>query len=208
MATIIEQHADMASQEVDLDVVHALRRFTPEEYERLGELGIIGDDERVELLEGMIVTMMARRPEHDYVISQVAKLLQRACGDQYHCRVQLGVFTKESRPEPDCALVREPAKNYAHRFPNRDDIAIVVEVADTSLRDDRKTKTRIYARAGFAVYWIVNMQERQVEVFTKPSGESTQPKYGIKRIYKEGDKLPVTVDGKLVGEILVAELLP
>lgn len=208
MATIVEQRAESSDHEVDMDVVRALRRFTPEEYERLGEVGIIGDDERVELLEGMIVTVMVKKPEHDYVILQVEKSLRGVCGDKYFCRTQMTVFTRDSRPEPDCAVVREPAKKYAHRFPNRDDIVIVVEVADTSLRDDRQTKARIYARAGFAVYWIVNIQERQVEVLTEPTGETARPGYGTKAVYKESEKLPVRIDGQQVGEILVADLLP
>jgi hypothetical protein len=83
-----------------------------------------------------------------------------------------------------------------------------VEVADTSLAQDRGNKKRLYARAAIPIYWIVNLLERQVEVYADPTGPAEEPDYRQQQVYREGDTVPVVLDGEEVGSLAVRELLP
>jgi Uma2 family endonuclease len=85
---------------------------------------------------------------------------------------------------------------------------LVVEVADATLAEDQGLKLRVYARAGIPVYWIVNVNQRKVEVHSRPTGTADDPAYAARQDYVAGSELPVEVDGKQIGTIAVAELLP
>jgi Uma2 family endonuclease len=85
---------------------------------------------------------------------------------------------------------------------------VVIEVSNTSLDTDREDKSRIYARAGLPVYWIVNVVDRQVEVYEQPSGPTADPGYATRTDYKPGDSVPLVLDGNTVGTIPAADLLP
>ena len=97
---------------------------------------------------------------------------------------------------------------YVERHPGPEDIGLLVEVAETSLDRDRGWKKRIYAVARIPVYWIVNLVDRQVEVFTNPSGPGEQPDYGACQVFLPGDQVPVVLDRNEVGRIAVHDLLP
>jgi Uma2 family endonuclease len=126
----------------------------------------------------------------------------------WRLRNQSAIRTTDSVPEPDLAVVRGAARDYAQRHPGPADTAMVVEISDTSLRDDRKLKARIYARAGIAVYWIVNLVDSRIEVHTKPTGPDPAPSYRERAEYCDGDLVPVWIDGVEVGRIVARNLLP
>ena len=88
------------------------------------------------------------------------------------------------------------------------DIGLVVEVADTSLLRDQRDKTRIYARGAFPIYWIINLVDRRVEVYTQPSGPTAVPAYGTFQTFQPGDSVPLVLDGAAVGTVPVNDLLP
>jgi Uma2 family endonuclease len=108
-----------------------------------------------------------------------------------------------SEPEPDRCVVRGGICVYLHRHPEPADIALIVEVSDTSRSEDRKL-AQLYAAAGIAVYWIVNLVHGQVEVHTDPGPGG----YGSRRIFKPGRRVPVVIAGVEVGRIRVADILP
>ncbi|MBI4602820.1 MAG: Uma2 family endonuclease, partial [Planctomycetes bacterium] len=122
-----------------------IRRFTVVEYHRLGEVGVLTEDDRVELLEGWILEKMVHNPPHGATIDQARDTIGGRLPPEWRVRVQLPITTADSEPEPDLAVVRGPASRYARNHPGPEEVAFLVEVADTTLVRDRGFKGRIYA---------------------------------------------------------------
>jgi Uma2 family endonuclease len=186
-----------------------VRRFTVDEYHQMIQTGILGDDDDDELLEGWIVPKMPRNPPHDAMISIIMMdVLTPRLPAGLHCRGQSAITTSDSEPEPDIAVVRGPKRHYLVRHPGPADMALVVEVADSSLPRDRSLKAQIYARASVPVYWIVNLVDHQLEVYTDPTGPDASPTYRARQDYRSGDMVPFVVDGRELGPIPAQDLLP
>ena len=179
-----------------------------EQYHEMIGAGILENGTPAELLEGWLVRKMTKDPPHTLSLGCTFDALAAVIGRQWHVRNEGPVTTGDSEPEPDVTVVRGGRRDYATRHPGPDDIGLLVEVADASLERDRRWKKRIYATACIQVYWIVNLIERQVEVFTRPSGPGPEPDYAAARLYRPGQEVPVVLDGKEVGRIPVTELLP
>ncbi|HVK18533.1 MAG TPA: Uma2 family endonuclease [Fimbriiglobus sp.] len=184
-----------------------LARFTVDEYERMIDLGILGDGERLELFEGWIVEQMPHNAPHDSAVSRLQRRLGRVMGDGWLIRVQSAIKLKASVPEPDIVVVPEPEEQYDEKRPIPRQIAILAEVADSSLKFDQQDKLRVYATSGVVVYWIVNLIDRRVEVYSQPRG-GKNPTYRAHLDYGPGDAVPVVLAGKQVGLIPVREILP
>jgi Uma2 family endonuclease len=148
------------------------RRWTRQEYHRAAELGIFQPDERLELLDGEILQKMSpQNPPHSGSMGRTARALERASGSGYDVRRQLPlVLGIRGEPEPDLVVVPRTPDDYTSRHPTAADACLVVEVADTTLRLDRSRKLAAYARAGIPEYWILNLPERQLEVYRDPFG--------------------------------------
>jgi Uma2 family endonuclease len=184
-----------------------VHRFTVEQYERLGELGILTMQDRVEHLEGWIVDKMTQYPPHSSAIDLVQDALRGILPAGWLLRGQQPIRTSDSFPEPDVAVVRGPRERYFRRHPVPADVALVIEVADTSLDEDRGRKGRIYARARIPVYWIVNLLAFQIEVYTQPrAGKS--PGYRQRQDYGTKDTVPVVIAGEELGRLAVSDVLP
>ena len=144
-----------------------IRGITRVEYDRLVEQGWF-DDERVELLYGVLVTMSPQGPPHAHVNWRLQDILSRALVDKAIVRGQMPLaISDDSEPEPDVAVV--PVGDYFQAHPTN--ALLVVEVADTSLRKDKGTKAALYAENGVPEYWIVNLVEQVIEVYTGPTDE-------------------------------------
>lgn len=142
-------------------------RFSATRYLELSECGIIAPDDRVELLDGLIVSMAAQSAPHASTVYRVQTLLQRKLGPDTVVRSQMTFLAGDkSVPEPDIAVVPGPAEDYFEKHPSQ--AHLIVEVAHSSVIQDRITKAAIYARAGIPCYWIVNLRDRCVEVFGGP----------------------------------------
>ena len=186
-----------------------VRRFTVDEYHHLISARVLGEDEDVELLEGWIVPKMPKTPTHDAIESAVMiDVLTPRLLNGWFCRGQSAITTADSEPEPDIAVVRGTPREYLGRHPSPADMALVVEVSDSSLQRDRVHKGRLYATAGIPVYAIVNLVDHQVEIYTDPTGPDSAPLYRIRRDYRTGDLVPFVVDGRGLGPIAAEELLP
>jgi Uma2 family endonuclease len=131
-----------------------------------------------------------------------ASLQRPARGDQEPITLAL------SEPEPDVSVLRGDARQYLDRHPGPADIALLVEVADASWQRDRTLKKSLYAQAGIAVYWLVNLAERRVEVFSQPSGPLAEPDCAQQRQYLSGDEIPLLLGGREVARLAVQDLLP
>jgi Uma2 family endonuclease len=183
-----------------------LLRLSVPQYHAMRRAGILTEDDRVELLGGLLVSKMTKNPPHSLATELTRRALEQALGSvggRWHVRSQQPITTPDSEPEPDVAVVAGGLRDYGEAHPSPADVALVVEVADESLRRDRKDKLAIYARAGIAAYWIVNLVDRHVEVFGAPSAEG----YGSSASYAAGETVTLVVDG-LVTELGVDALLP
>jgi Uma2 family endonuclease len=185
-----------------------IHRLTVEQYLAMAEAGILTEDDRVELLEGWLVEKMTKNPPPLVATGLLVDLLPRLLPAGWYLSVQDPIETTDSLPEPDIAAVRGARRDFLERRPTAADVALVVEVADTSLQQDRDTKKRLYARAGIAVYWIVNLVERQIEVYTEPAGPVDEPEYRQRLNYGPADPIPLLLDGSEVGRLAVQDLLP
>jgi Uma2 family endonuclease len=125
----------------------------------------------------------------------------------WRVRVQSAVTLAESEPEPDVAVVRGPARRYRKSHPGPRDIGMLIEVADSSLAEDRAITGPQYARAKVPMYWIVNLVERKVEVYSQPRGGKS-PGYAVRRDYASNEAVPLVLENRLLGHIPVEDLLP
>lgn len=197
-----------ASSPSDLSIpIDRLWRISVEKYHQMIATGALTESDPVELLEGLLVSKMSRDPQHDGTLHQLLNLLTRALPDQWSARVQSAVTTQDSEPEPDLAVVVAPISTYCTRHPGRDDIGLVVEVANTSLTEDRTIKARVYARERFPIYWIVNLPERLVEVHSSPRGGKLA-RYQDVATFGEAEKVPVILKGEKLASLRVREILP
>lgn len=184
--------------------IAGLHRLTVKQYHKMIADGVFARDERLELIDGLLVDKMPHDPVHDGTISLVLDALSRIVPQGWCPRIQSSVTLATSEPEPDFVLARGTLRNFLTRHPAPGDIGLVVEVSNSTLQFDRTDKLRIYARAGLPTYWIVNVVDDQIEVFEQPSGAD----YTSRSTYRRGDTVPLTLDGTVVGTIPAADLLP
>ena len=127
---------------------------------------------------------------------------------EWYVDSQEPITLTNSEPEPDVVVVRGDTRQYLNRHPGPQDIALVVEVADTTLQRDRTIKKLTYARSGIPIYWIVNLVEEKIEVYTYPLGKIEQPDYQQQQDYTRSDLVPVVIEGVEMGRLSVDALLP
>jgi len=143
-----------------------LLRWSVEEYERLVALGGFSPEKRVELIEGDIVEIMPQKPRHASTIELVEEAARAVVPSGFRVRVQLPLTFSTSVPEPDIAVVQGALRSFSNSHPTT--AALVIEVSDTTLEYDQTIKAAIYAAARIEDYWIVNLNERTVEVRRQP----------------------------------------
>ncbi len=185
----------------------AVHRFTVDEYHRMIETGVLSENDRIELIHGWLVTKMTLNPPHDYAVNALMKAFWALVGPDGVVRIQQPITTTDSEPEPDVVFATGSNADYKTRNPKPSQAIVVVEVGDSSLRQDQTTKLELYAGAKVAVYWIVNLVDRRVEVYTQPRG-GKNPVYKQRTDYGPDDAVPVVIASKSVGTIAVKELLP
>ncbi len=143
--------------------------FTVAEYGRMGEAGIFGEDDRVELIAGEIVDMSPINPRHASCVKRFNRHLNRSVGDAAIIGVQDPIqLDDHSAPQPDLAVLRPRDDAYARSHPTPGDVLLVIEVSDTTLAYDRGVKLALYAAAGIAESWIANLVDRRLERYTEP----------------------------------------
>lgn len=147
-----------------------VRRFSLREYHQLVSMVFFEPDERLELIYGLLSPMSPIQPRHAAAVSQLTTLFYQQVGGQCTIRSQspITLWTTESEPEPHLILAQLRTDNYAGGHPGPDEILLVVEVSDSTLRYDQEVKSRLYAEAGIQAYWIVNLQADQLECYQDP----------------------------------------
>lgn len=161
-----------------------LRRFTLAEYHHLAELGFFLENERVELIHGQIVEMAAKGTAHEVCLTRLLRELPKLLGARATLRCQSPlVLPQDSEPEPDFTIVRNRADDYLDAHPEPADVLFVIEISDSSLSYDQEVKLPLYAQGGISDYWIFNVVNNQLELYSEPY-QDLQGKfgYGVKRI--------------------------
>jgi Uma2 family endonuclease len=185
--------------------VHPARyRFTVDEYQRMGEAGVLGPDDRVELIDGEIVTMAPIGSRHAACVGRLSRILFELVGDRAIVWVQnpvrLGTY---SEPQPDVALLRSRSDFYEAGLPRPEDTLIVVEVAETSLDYDLGLKARLYGRSGIPTVWVVDIDGRAVHELSGPGPDG----YRTTGRAESGDRLAIADLGEDV-VVAVSDVLP
>ena len=183
-------------------------RLSIEQYHAIIQAGILTDDDSVELLEGWLVFKMPKNPRHRVTARLFRTALENILPPGWYVDSQEPITLSNSEPEPDIVVVRGDTRQYLDRHPGAEDIALIIEVSDATLQRDRTVKKRIYARAGIAIYWIVNLVEEQVEVYSQPLVEVEQPDYSQRLDFGRSAVIPIIIEGREIGAIAVNSLLP
>jgi len=184
------------------------RSWTRTEYDRLIERGVLGEDEGIELIGGQMIVAEPKNTPHSTSVTLTAEALRIAFGPGWVVRQQDPLaLGDDSEPEPDIAVVQGSARDYRLQHPTRP--ALVVEVADVSLRFDRRDKASLYARGGIDDYWIVDLRHRALELHRRPV-RAPRARFGWRyaelRVFHAGEI--VAPLAKPDATIAVADLLP
>jgi len=184
----------------------SLRRFSVDEYHKMIEFGVLKSGEPFELLRGWIVKKMSIISPHSQAVSRLQRWFSRHLSDEWYLRTQQPITTSDSEPEPDLVVAQGPDTLYDSGHPTPAQAALVIEVASSSLLDDQTEKLRIYADSGVSQYWIINLIDMRVEVYTQPRG-GKKPGYKSCVHYAKGEEIPLVLAKKKVGSLPVSEFL-
>ena len=158
-----------------------MRQWTRQEYDRMIEAGVLTPEDRVELIEGEILTMTPQGTAHFTAMSLAQEALRAAVGPELHVRTQGPLaLGSASEPEPDIAIVGGKVRDYRDHHPAS--AVLVIEIADGSLAYDREDKGSLYSRFGIPEYWIVNLVERLIEVYWNPEQDEGAISYRLNRL--------------------------
>ena len=178
--------------------------LTVDQYHAMIDNGILTPDDRVELLEGVLVQKLLKNPPHRFSTHATRQALERMIPKGWYVDDQSPVTLATSEPEPDITVVRGDSRDYRTRHPGPQEVAIVIEVSDSSLERDQVLKKRIYAAGEIVCYWIVDLKRNRIEVYTEPQAGD----YKRCDFFDRQQKIPVILDGQIVGSIPVSDLLP
>jgi Uma2 family endonuclease len=185
-----------------------LRRFSVDEYHRLIECGILTDEDKVELLDGYVVLKIPGNPPHDSCLMVMLETVRALTSAGWSVRCQSAVTLPTSEPEPDLAVIRGTSRDYLLHHPGPSDCGLLIEIAGSSLSRDRDEKGPIYAAAGIGEYWIVNLLDRQIEVYSSPTTGRPNAICAVQRLFRPGDTVPLILDRTMVGQVAVRDVLP
>jgi Uma2 family endonuclease len=181
--------------------------WTRDEFYQLGEFGLF-KDRPIELIEGRIIEMSPMGAPHIALVTIIGDILREVFGSGYFIRGQGPLDLGELfQPQPDIAVIAGKARDYIKNHPTT--AVLVIEVAESSLAYDRTVKTSLYAKAGLADYWIINLIDNQLEVYRQPGADPNaryEVSYGETHILTPGDT--VTPLARPEARIAVADLLP
>jgi Uma2 family endonuclease len=178
------------------------RRFDVDDYHRMAAAGILSEDDRVELIDGEIVTMTPIGPRHNAAVDRANRALVTAVGDRAIVRVQGSVrLDRFHEPQPDLTLLRPRPDFYASTLPGPSDILLIIEVADATLEYDRQLKRNMYASAAVPEYWLVNLDAHTIVRHTNLKGSE----YHDVREYRRGDDMPLPTGGTVRADVLLLD---
>jgi Uma2 family endonuclease len=181
------------------------KRLTVDLYDQMVEYGILPETNRLELIEGRIVEKARQTPPSCYSSESCREAVADLVPAGWHVRCQnpVRVPSRDSEPEPDVSVVRGQIRDYCDHHPGPEDVALIVEVVRWDVAEERRLAAT-YGGGGIPVYWIVNLDDRQLEVYANPIGGA----YPAPTILGAAEAVDLIIDAQVVGTIAVAELLP
>jgi hypothetical protein len=182
-------------------------RLTVKKYHELIASGTLTSDDPVELIEGVLVFKMPKNEAHIAAIRRSRRALESMLPAGFFYDSEQPITLPDGEPEPDGMIVRGVIEDFDSVKVTPADAALVIEIADSTLGRDRGTKLRSYARAGVGCYWIINLVDRQIEVYTDPAADDEASGYRARSVFMPGDRVPLPFDGES-WRLTVAELLP
>lgn len=182
--------------------------FRVDQYHQMIEMGILTPDDPVELIEGWVLPKMPNSPRHYGTIQKIQYRLSSVIPQGWIIRIHGPITTEDSEPEPDLVIARDDGNNYMSAHPGPKDIGLVIEVSLTAPNYDRNNKSRIYARAGIPVYWIVDLENDRIEELSNPNSTAPEPHFDNTVLHAASDVVELRLTGQLVDTIPIAELLP
>jgi Uma2 family endonuclease len=184
-------------------------RLSVDQYDAMVKHGILTENDPVELIRGLLVQKMSKNSPHRIATSQALPILIGVLPPtRWHLQTQDPIRLPDSSPEPDHAVIRGRPNDYRTSHPTARDIGLVVEVADTSLAYDRGEKKALYAEARIPTYWIVNLIDGVLELYTNPQGTGDQADYANVQRLGATDSVVIVLDGVSLPAIAVRDLLP
>jgi Uma2 family endonuclease len=175
-------------------------KLTVAQYRAMGECGILSPHERVELIDGEIIRMPPIGPPHAGILNRLNALLVDLCRGRAVVSPQHPLEVDDyNEPQPDLCLLAWRDSYYADRHPTPEDLLLLIEISDSSLRYDRSTKLSLYARAGVETYWIVDVRARALVVFSEPSAQG----YGREERYRPGERISLGRPGSVLAGLEV-----
>lgn len=196
--------ASLLSPTLPVSPLDPIWRISVEQYHAMIDAGILPSGSPVELVEGVLLEKMSKKPRHRAATHAARKALESLTPSGWFVDSQEPITLADSEPEPDVVVARGRSLDYVDRHPSAADVALVVEVADASATRDRGVKSRVYARAGIAEYWLVDLNSERLEVRTEPVGGT----YRGVTVLSPGDRVSVRIEGVEAGTIEVATLFP
>ncbi len=183
-------------------------RISSDQFERMIETGLIPDGDDLELVRGRLYRRVKKEP-HNFVVGQVAESLRRILPDGFNVREEKSLrHDPRTLPEPDVVVARGRAGEYRPQPPSTSEVPMIVEVCHNSRKADYHDKLRIYATAGVPLYWIVDLHERKIDVYSEPRSSASPASYARLASFSEDSSTPVALDGREIGRIVVKDLLP
>lgn len=202
-ATVAPHQHNVTAQDGASQDEPRLRRLSVTEYDQMIEVGIFGTNDRVELLEGVLIEMSPKSFLHAAANEDAADFFKALLGRKSIVRSQNPIRLDDfSEPEPDIVLLKPPKHKYYERHPTPDDVQMIMEIADSSLRKDRHLKNLSYAKAGIKQYLILNVKTREIEDYREPDADG----YRFKKVYTAEESFQLVAFPKL--DINVLDLLP
>ena len=184
-------------------------RITVDRYQQMVAAAVFDPKDPVFLWRGGLVRKMTKNQPHNIALAELNTILCRMVPAGWHVRPEQPVrFDDDSVPEPDLTIVRGASRDYPEFPPTPRDVALIIEVADSSLAVDSGELRRAYAAAAIPTYWLWNLVDRRLQIYSDPTGPDSNPDYRNRRDLGPEEEVAIILDGREVGRITVRDALP
>ena len=179
-------------------------RLSVAQYHDMIRAGILTEDDPVELINGWLIEKMPKNPRHRAATKLLRTLLESSIPTGYYVDSQEPITLSDSEPEPDVMIIQGDTRDYLEHHPQAENVVLIAEVSDSTLSRDRQLKKELYARHSIPHYWILNLVDNQLEIFSRPSASS----YEIEQILQPEDELQLSLYPNLEIAFPIQQVLP